>query len=63
MKFEETKYMVVSREKNTGKDHNKKIYNKSLYRLEDFKCLVITLINNNCIHDKNLLYSISITKI
>ena len=63
MKVEETKYMVLSREKNTGKDHNKKICNKSLYRLEDFKYLVITLINKNCIYDKNLLSSISVTKI
>jgi len=53
--------MVLSLEKNTGKYHNKKICNKSLYRLEDFKYLVITLLHKNCIHDKNLLSSISIS--
>ena len=52
VKFEKTKYSFVCCEKNTGKVHNKKICNKSLERLEDFKYLVITLINKNCIHDK-----------
>ena len=52
VKAEKTKYMLVRSEKDTGKDHNIKICNKSLERLEDFKYLVKTLINKNCILDK-----------
>jgi hypothetical protein len=52
MKAEKNKYMFVCCEKNTGKDHNIKIYNKSHEKLDDFKYLIITVINKNCIHDK-----------
>jgi hypothetical protein len=44
--------MFVCCEKNTGKVHNNKIFNKSLERMEDFQYLVITLTNKNCIHGK-----------
>ena len=49
---EKTKYMLVCSEKDTGKDRDINICNKSLERLEDFKYLVKTLINKNRIHDK-----------
>jgi hypothetical protein len=44
--------MFVCCEKNAGPNHNIKICNKSLERWEDFKYLVITQINKNCIHGK-----------
>jgi hypothetical protein len=44
--------MFVCCEKNTGKDHDMKICNKSLERFEDFKYLVITQINRKLFHDK-----------
>jgi hypothetical protein len=44
--------MFICCEKNTGKVHNIKVCNKSLGRLEDFKYLVITLINKKLIHEK-----------
>jgi len=44
--------MFVCCEKHTGNDHNIKICNKSIVRLEDFNYLVITKINKNSIHDK-----------
>jgi len=38
--------------KNTGKDHNIKICNKPLEKLEDFKYLVKIQINKKCFHDE-----------
>jgi hypothetical protein len=35
--------VVVCQDQNAGQNHNVKIDNKSLERVEDFKCLGITL--------------------
>jgi hypothetical protein len=42
---EETKYMVMSRSQNAGKNHNIKIGSKSFERVEEFKYLGTTLMN------------------
>ena len=44
--------MFVCCGKDAGKVHNMKTGNKTLESLEDFKYLVITLMNKNRIHDK-----------
>jgi transposase len=36
-----TKYMVMSRDQHTGKNHNRRISNKSFNRVEQFTCLGI----------------------
>jgi hypothetical protein len=40
---EKTKYMVMSRDQNAGKNHNIKLDNKSFERVEQFKYLGTTL--------------------
>jgi hypothetical protein len=42
---ERTKYMVMSRDQIAGQNHNIKIYNKSFERVEQFKYLGTTLMN------------------
>jgi len=42
---EKTKYLIMSRDQAAGKDHNIKIDNKSLERVEQFKYLRTTLTN------------------
>jgi hypothetical protein len=51
--------MVMSRDQNVGQNHNIKIYNKSLERVEQFKYLGKTLTNRNSIQEeiKNRLKS------
>jgi hypothetical protein len=49
---EKTKYMVVSQNQNAGHNHNIKIDNKSFKRVEEFKYLETTLMNQNSIHEE-----------
>jgi hypothetical protein len=49
---EKTKYMAMSRNQNTGHNHNIKIDNKSFERVEEFKYLGATLTNQNSIHEE-----------
>ena len=42
---ERSKYMVMSRDQNSGQNHNIKLDNKSFERVEQFKYLVTTLRN------------------
>jgi hypothetical protein len=49
---EKTKYMVMSRNQNAGHNHNIKIDNKSFERMEEFKYLGATLMNQNSIHEE-----------
>ena len=75
---DKTKYMVMSRDQNTGRSHNMKTDNSSFERVEEFKYLGTTLTNQNsiqveiksrlklgnaCYHSvKNLLSSSLLTK-
>jgi sorting nexin-29 len=49
---EKTKYMVMSRNQNAGRNHNIKIDNKSFERMEEFKYLGATLTNRSSIHEE-----------
>jgi hypothetical protein len=49
---EKTKYMVMSQEQNAGQNHNIKIGNKSLERVEQFKYLGTTLTGQNSIREE-----------
>jgi hypothetical protein len=42
---DKTKYMVMSRDQNAGRNHNMKINNRSFKRVEDFKYLGTNLIS------------------
>jgi len=42
----------MSEDQNTGLNHNRKIDNKSFERLEQLRCLVTTLKNQNCIQEE-----------
>jgi hypothetical protein len=46
---DKTKYMVMARDQNAGRNHNMKIDNSSVERVEEFKYLGIKLINQNSI--------------
>jgi hypothetical protein len=46
---DKTKYMVMSRDQNAGRNHSIKIYNSSFERVEEFKYLGTTLTNQNSI--------------
>jgi hypothetical protein len=75
---EKTKYMIISQDQNAGQNGNLQIGNKSSERVEQFKCLETTLMNQNFIHEEikstlklgnacyclvqNLLSSISLCK-
>jgi hypothetical protein len=48
----ETKYMIMSRDQNAGRSHYINIYNSSLERVEEFKYLGTTLINQNSFRKK-----------
>jgi hypothetical protein len=48
---EKTKYMVMSRNQNAGQNHNIKVDNKSVERVEEFKYLGTILTNRNSIHE------------
>jgi hypothetical protein len=49
---ERNKYIFMSRNQNAGQNHNMKIYNKSLERVEEFKYWGTTLTNRNSIHEE-----------
>ena len=44
-----TKYMVMSQDQNTGQSHNMRTDNSSFERMEEFKYLGTTLANENSI--------------
>jgi len=46
---DKTKYMVMSRDQNAGRNHSVRINNSTFERVEDFKHLGITLTNQNSI--------------
>ena len=46
---DKTKYMIMSRDQNTGRSHRIKIDNSSFERMEEFKYLGTTLANQNSI--------------
>jgi hypothetical protein len=46
---EKTKYMLLSRHQNAGRNHNTKIANRSFGNVSQFKCLGITVTNQNLI--------------
>jgi hypothetical protein len=50
--YEKTKYMVMSCNQNSGKNHNIKLDNKSFERVEQFKYLGTTLTNRNSIQEE-----------
>jgi hypothetical protein len=47
-----TKYMVMSRDRNAGRGHGVKIDNRSIERVEEFKYLGATLTNQNSIQEE-----------
>jgi hypothetical protein len=47
---DKTKYMVMARDQNAGRNHNMKFDNSSIERVEEFKHLGTTLTNQNFIH-------------
>jgi len=49
---EKPKYMFMSQEQNAGQNHNIKIGNKSLERVEEFKYLGTTLTGQYSIHEQ-----------
>ena len=49
---DKTKYMVMSREQTAGLSHTVKVDNSSIERVEEFKCLRITLTYQNSIQEK-----------
>jgi hypothetical protein len=56
---DKTKYMVMSRDQDAGRNHNSSIDNSSFERVEEFKYLGTTLTNQNSIQEevKNRLKS------
>jgi hypothetical protein len=44
--------MVMSRDQNAGQNHNIKVDNKSFERVEQFKYLATTLMNQNSIQEE-----------
>jgi hypothetical protein len=49
---EKTKYMIMSRHPNSGKNHIIRIANKSFENVAKFKYLAMKLTNKNDIHDE-----------
>jgi hypothetical protein len=49
---DKTKYMVMSRDKNAGRNHSTKIDNSSFERVEEFKYLGTNLTNQNSIQEE-----------
>jgi len=49
---DKTKYMVMSRDLNSGGSHSMRIYNSTLERVEDFKYLGTTLTTENSIQEE-----------
>jgi hypothetical protein len=50
---DKTKYMVMSRVQNAGRNHIIRIDNSSFERVEDFKYLGTTLTNQNSIQEED----------
>ena len=48
---DKTKYMVVSRDQNAGRNHSVRIDNSTFERVEEFKYLGTTLTNQNYIQE------------
>ena len=48
---DKTKYMIMSRDQNSGRIHSMKIDNSSIERVEEFKYLGKTLTNKNSIQE------------
>jgi hypothetical protein len=48
---EKTKYMIISRHQNSGKNQNVRIANESFEKVVEFKYLGTTLTNQNDFHD------------
>ena len=49
---DKTKYMVMSRDQNAGRNHNIKIDNGSLRRVEEFRYLLTNLTDQNSIQEE-----------
>ena len=49
---DKTKYLIMYRDQNAGRSDNMKIYNSSIERLEEFKYLGTTLLNQNFIPEE-----------
>ena len=49
---DKTKYMVMSRDQNAGRNHSVRIENSTFERVEEFKYLGTTLTNQNSILEK-----------
>jgi len=49
---DKTKYMVMSRDQNSGQSHNMKIDNSFFERVEEFKYVETTLTNQNSFRKK-----------
>jgi hypothetical protein len=49
---DKTKYLVMSRDRNAGRDHSVKIDNNSIERVEKFKYLGTTLADQNSIQEE-----------
>ena len=49
---DKTKYMVMSRDRNVGRNHSVRSDNSTFERVEEFKYLGTTLTNQNCIAEK-----------
>jgi hypothetical protein len=50
--FEMSKYLVMYREQDVGRSHGIKMYNSSFERMEEFKYLGTTSINQNSFHEE-----------
>jgi hypothetical protein len=49
---DKTKYIVMSRDQNTGRSQNMKIDNSYFQRLEEFRYLETTMTNENSIQEE-----------
>ena len=49
---DKTEYMIMSRDQNAGRGHNKRSDNSSIERVEDFKYLGTMLTNQNSIQEE-----------
>ena len=49
---DKTKYMVVSRDENAGRNHSVRIDNSTFERVEEFKYLGKTLTNQNSVQEE-----------